>query len=166
MRDASLDAIREAIEPTRAARAWHGGATPLGALRGVRAAAAAWQPAPGRPSIWSLTLHLAYWKYAVRRRLDPSDHDRFPRHPANFPAVPPVANDAAWREDVALLRDAHVRLLRVIDAFPRDRLGRSAGGRRHFTHADLIAGIGMHDAYHTGQIQLLKRLWQARTTSR
>lgn len=161
MSDAAFEAIREALEPMRAARAWHGGATPLGALRGVRAPTAAWQPAPGRPSIWSLTLHIAYWKYAVRRRLDPADHDRFPRHPANFPAVPSVASEAAWRQDVQLLREEHARLLRVIDGFPRDRLGRDAGGRRHFSHADLIIGIGMHDAYHTGQIQLIKRLWQA-----
>ena len=27
----------------------------------------------------------------------------------------------------------------------------------------MVLGIAAHDAYHTGQIQLLKRLWEERT---
>ena len=160
-REPAFDAIREALDPRLAARAWHGGATPLGALRGVSAAMAAWQPAPGWPGIWALTLHVAYWKYAVRRRLAPAGEERFRRHPANFPAVPKDPTEAAWRADVRLLRDEHERLVRTIDAFPTARLGKRTGTRRPYTHADLVAGIAMHDAYHAGQIQLLKRLWDA-----
>lgn len=161
-RDPALEAIREALNPHRSPRAWHGGPTPLGALRGVTAEAAAWQPAPGRQSIWSLTLHIAYWKYAVRKRLSPEQSERFPRHPANFPEVPRDPTETAWRADVALLREEHERLARVVDAFPLERLARKAGARKRYTHADLIAGIAMHDAYHTGQIQLLKRLQESR----
>ena len=161
-RNPALDAIREALDPHRAPRAWHGGATPLGALRGVRADTAAWVPAPGRPSIWALTLHLAYWKYAVRRRLSAAGKERFRRHPANFPMVPPEPGAEAWRRDVELLRDEHVLLTRAVEAFPPARLGELSGARRRYTYADLIAGIAMHDAYHTGQIQLLKRLWETR----
>lgn len=161
-RDAAYDAIRESLDPSRAPRAWHGGATPMGALRGVPAAMAAWRPAPGRPSIWSLTLHIAYWKYAVRRRLLPAGQERFRRHPANFPDVPADASEAAWRSDVRLLSDEHVLLLRAVAAFPPAALGRKAGTRKLHTYADLIAGIALHDAYHAGQIQLIKRLWKAR----
>ncbi|HEU4828656.1 MAG TPA: DinB family protein [Gemmatimonadales bacterium] len=161
-RDPAFEAICEALNPRRSARAWHGGPTPLGALRGVAAETAAWQPAPGRPSIWALTLHIAYWKYAVRRRLSPEGSERFRRHPANFPDVPSETTAAAWRGDLMLLREEHERLARAVDSFPVDRLATKAGTRKRFTHADLIAGIAMHDAYHTGQIQLLKRLWQSR----
>ena len=161
-RDAAFDAIREALDPTRAARAWHGGATPMGALRGVRAAAAVWRPGPGRPSIWSLTLHVAYWKYAVRRRLSPPGQERFRRHPANFPAVPAAATEADWRSDIRLLGEEHALLMDAVAAFPADALGRKASPRKHYTFADLIEGIALHDAYHAGQIQLLKRLWTAR----
>jgi hypothetical protein len=161
-RDPALDAIREALDPRRGPRAWHGGPTPLGALRAVSARMAAWRPAPGRPGIWALTLHVAYWKYAVRRRLSPAGAERFRRHPANFPAVPEHPTEAAWRADVLLLREEHEGLVRTIDALPAGRFGRRAGTRKLYTHADLIAGIAMHDAYHAGQIQLLKRLWDAR----
>ena len=49
-----------------------GGATPLGCLRGVQPEQAVWKPAPDRHSIWELVLHIAYWKYAVRRNLEGS----------------------------------------------------------------------------------------------
>lgn len=140
--DPALDAIREALDPRRTPRAW--------------------QPAPARPGIWALTLHIAYWKYAVRRRLLPAGRERFRRHPANFPEVPPEASEAAWQADVRLLREEHERLMHTIDALPAAQLGRRVGTRKSYTHADLIAGIAMHDAYHAGQIQLLKRLWTVR----
>ena len=66
---AYLDLLVHAIQPA-AGQAWHGGPTPVGALRGVGAAEAWWRPAPRRKSIWMLTLHIAYWKYAIRRVLD------------------------------------------------------------------------------------------------
>ena len=37
-------------------------------LKGVAAEEAAWRPGPGRYNIWEVTLHAAYWKYAVRRK--------------------------------------------------------------------------------------------------
>jgi uncharacterized damage-inducible protein DinB len=42
------------------------------------------------------------------------------------------------------------------------RLGRRPRGSKRWTYGELLVGIAMHDAYHTGQIQLLKRLWMER----
>ena len=58
-------------------KAWHG-TTLLGSIRGVPAAAAAWRPAPRRHNIWELTVHTAYWKYAVRRLLAGEKRGSFP----------------------------------------------------------------------------------------
>lgn len=41
-------------------------------------------------------------------------------------------------------------------------LSRRPPTSRRWTYGELILGIAMHDAYHTGQIQLVKRLWQER----
>lgn len=153
--------IADTISPLRG-QAWHGGPTPGGALRGVSAAQARWIPAPGRHSIWALTLHVAYWKYAVRRRLLRADLPPFPRSPANFPAVPRPAGAKAWVRDRQLLAVEHQLLLETLQDFPGGLLHRSAGGRRRWTWGDLILGISMHDAYHAGQIQMLKRLWSSR----
>jgi hypothetical protein len=40
-------------------------------------------------------------------------------------------------------------------------LNRHVGTRKRWTYGDLILGITVHDAYHAGQIQLLKRLARA-----
>lgn len=141
-------------------RAWHGGPTPVGALRGVTAAAALSVPAPGRASIWQLTLHIAYWKYTVRRHLVPGPIPRFPRSPANFPAVPQPADEAAWRADRALLAEEHRALAAAMADF-RGRLGGIPPAGKRWTFGQMLVGVAMHDAYHTGQIQLLKRLWPA-----
>jgi len=64
--------------------------------------------------------------------------------------------------DVALLKAEHQRLLEAVRRV-RDRpLGRIPPEGRRWTYGELLLGIAAHDAYHTGQIQLLKRLWQER----
>jgi hypothetical protein len=130
-------------------RAWHG-PNLRGALRGVTARQAAWRPATGRHSIWELVLHTAYWKYAVRQRLQHGKRGSFPRAPSNFPKVPVPADDKAWRADLALLRDQHDALHQAIAA-----LGPVAWTPRNLR---LIQGIALHDVYHAGQVSLLKRL--------
>jgi uncharacterized damage-inducible protein DinB len=156
------DLLEWNLQPQIGRRSWHGGPTPLGALRGVTAEQARWAPTRKRKSIWQLTLHIAYWKYAVRRHLDDGGLPRFPRKPANWPAVAPAADTAAWAADVALLKAEHRQLLealRRVRQWPLDRVPQK--GRR-WTYGELLLGIAAHDAYHTGQIQLLKRLWQER----
>jgi hypothetical protein len=159
--NSTIRLVSRTINPPRG-QAWHGGPTPIGALRGVGAADARWRPKLGRHSIWELALHAAYWKYAVRRRLLGAEIPRFPRSPANWPAMPTPANSAAWAADRRLLADEHQLLLETIEDFPGALLGRSAGGRKRWSWGDLILGILVHDAYHAGQIQLLKRLRSGR----
>ena len=153
----TLDLIARTIEPPRG-RAWHGGPTPLGALRGVSAATARRTLGRTRKSIWGLALHIAYWKYAVRRRLEGGEAPRFPRSPANWPALPARPDESAWRRDRELLAEEHRRLLETIARFPAAKLGRRPPGGRKWTYAELIIGVLVHDAYHTGQIQQMKRM--------
>ncbi len=152
-----IDLIARTLEPPHG-RAWHGGPTPLGAVRGVTAAEARWVPAPKRHSIWALTLHIAYWKYAVRRHLEPVARGSFPRSPANWPALPSAPDESAWRADRALLALEHRLFLEALRKFDSAKLGRRPSRKRKFTYGELIIGVLAHDVYHTGQIQLLKRL--------
>ena len=157
----TIQLLARTYQPRRG-QAWHGGPTPLGALRGVTPAAARWRLARSRHTIWELALHAAYWKYAVRRRLLGADIPHFPRSPANWPAMPDPADARAWASDRELLAVEGQLLLETIEDFPARLLGRSAGGRKRWTWGDLIIGILMHDAYHAGQIQIMKRLWASR----
>lgn len=162
MASAMMELLRWNLHPGPGRRNWHGGPGPVTALRGVTAEQAAWRASPGRKSIWELALHIAYWKYAVRRHLSGAALPRFARHPANFPAAPAVPDAAAWARDVALLRSEHDQLVAAVDRLDEGRLFRSLPGGRRWTFGELVLGIAAHDAYHTGQIQLLKRLWQER----
>jgi uncharacterized damage-inducible protein DinB len=162
MAAAAITLLAEAIQPRSGRRAWHGGPTPVSALRGVTAEQAAWRPGPKRKSIWGLALHIAYWNYAVRRLLDGSARGEFPRAPSNWPAPPDRPDPRAWASDVALLRTEHGRLVEAALRVHPGRLGRRPPGSKEWTYGELLAGIAIHDAYHTGQIQLVKRLWLER----
>ncbi len=162
MDDSRLREILNLLDPPAGTRLWYGGARVAGCLRGVTPEQAAWQPAPGRHSIWALMLHVAYWKYAVRRNLAALPQGTFPRSPANWPAVPEPADARHWKADCALLRSEHMRLVQAVRALDPRRLDEAAPGSGNFRLVDLLFGIVSHDLYHVGQIQLLKRLYHAR----
>src|ERR1700682_5285728 len=94
-------------------KTWHGPNLKQ-SIRGVSAKQAAWRPAPGRHNIWELTLHAAYWKYTVRRKITGAKRGSFALQGSNFFARSEKgkANEAAWRQDKDLLDREH-RALRA-----------------------------------------------------
>ncbi len=162
MTDSRIDEILNLLQPKKGTRLWYGGATAAGSLRGVGCEEAAWKPAPERHSICALVLHLAYWKYAVRRILEDSPKGVFARQPSNWPAVPVDAGEKALKEDRGLLVEEQVKLLAVVRAFGPRRLDEIAPGSGRYRFIDLMFGVATHDLYHTGQIQLVRRLYRGR----
>lgn len=160
MTDRRLEEALRHLDPPAGFDPWHGGASVLGSLRGVPPAVAAWKPYPDRHSIWELALHIAYWNYAVWRRLTDADPGGFPRSPSDWPAVPDPPDADAWAGDRRLVREWHDRLVEAIRAFEAERLDEVAGesGKTRTTYADLVTGIVLHETYHAGQVQLMKRL--------
>jgi uncharacterized damage-inducible protein DinB len=130
-----------------------------GSLRGVRASQATWRPARGRHSIWDLVLHSAYWKYAVRRILTGEKRGAFPRKGSNWFSSPDSATEKEWKTLLGLLDEEHRKLADAAARLSRADVWKRRG--RH-TIATLLTGVASHDVYHTGQIQLLKRLWKDR----
>jgi DinB superfamily len=154
--DSRIELLLEVLDQAFDRKSWHG-TTLRGSLRGVTPEEAIWRPAPDRHNIWELTLHTAYWKYAVRRRLSGQEMGSFDRKPSNWPEVPEPADIRAWKRDVALLEHEHHQLREVVQTMsPRDLDTRSPKGV--WRYAEEIHGIAAHDLYHTGQIQLIKRL--------
>lgn len=157
MTDPRIHETLRHIHPPTGFKPWHGGASVLGSLRGVAPEVAAWKPYSDRHSIWELALHIAYWNYAVWRRLTNGDESGFPRSPSNWPAVPDEASEAAWKEDRRLVRTWHDRLVAALEELDAARLEEVAGNGTT-TYADLVTGVLLHDTYHAGQIQIMKRL--------
>ena len=170
-----MDAARQRLAPEIAEllrlidegyekRAWHG-PNLRGAVRGLTARQAAWRPGPGRHNIWEIVLHCAYWKYAVCRRILGAKRGSFPRKGSNWITQPHLQGDPTWRQDLALLADMHRQLRTAVAGLgPRD-LDAVPRGSRVSTRA-IVGGVAMHDVYHAGQIQLVKRLARSRESRR
>jgi hypothetical protein len=132
-------------------KTWHG-PNLRQSLKGVSASQAARRPAPGRHNIWELALHSAYWKYAVRRRIEGGKRGSFILKGSNFFTRPEEGKttEASWRADLALLEREHraleVAIRRVLKTPRAKKLLPS------------LYGVAFHDVYHAGQIRLLRRL--------
>jgi uncharacterized damage-inducible protein DinB len=133
---------------------WHGPSL-VALVADVTADEAAHRPVPGAHSILEIVLHVAAWAEEVGARLaggGPGD-----------PAAGDWPLPCPWDEAHARLAAAHAGLLRRLAAFPEERLGTRFGGERvpalgtGVTYAEMAIGVAEHNAYHGGQIALLKR---------
>ena len=136
-----------------------------GSLRGVSASQAAWRPRPGRHNIWELVLHAAYWKYVVWRMITGERPGMFPEKGSNWFLRPVSPTERSWRSDLALLDEIHRRLRKAVRGLSAASLSSKPRGSKRRTDT-LVYGVASHDVYHTGQIQILKRLWKDRKKSR
>jgi uncharacterized damage-inducible protein DinB len=133
--------------------AWHGPAV-LELLQDVEASAAGAKALPKVHSIWELLLHIAAWDAAALRRLDGEKCQ--PEGMANFPLVPKLASEAAWRKAIAHAKRTHGLLVKTVAGLPESRLRDRVPGKRYdFYH--MLHGIAQHELYHAGQIAILKK---------
>ena len=145
------DLVLALFEEGYCRKTWHG-PNLRQSLKGVSASQAAWRPAPGRHNIWELALHAAYWKYAVRRRIEGGKRGSFILKGSNFFARPErgKATEAAWHADLALLESEHLAL--------RETIRRVLRTPRAKKILPTLYGVAFHDIYHAGQIRLLRRM--------
>jgi hypothetical protein len=126
--------------------AWHG-PNLMSSISRLDPRTASRQVIKGRKTIWEQVLHAAYWKQRVLNQLVGTQ--RFPRSPSNWPGVPEPATADAWRADVALLVEIQGKLRAAVASLRDDQLTPKL--------LKFIRGAALHDIYHTGQINLLKR---------
>ena len=160
MASSEIALILKMIDQAFDHKSWHG--TNLrGSIKGINAQQAAWRPSTDRHSIWEITVHAAYWKYVVRRRLLSEARGSFPIKGSNWFERPTGRRpeEAAWKTDVALLNEMHTGMRAAIAGLEPKQLNSTPSGSK-VSNLALISGIAAHDLYHAGQIQLLKRLRQ------
>ena len=140
--------------------AWHG--TNLrGSLKGLKLTELLHRTQPKRHNIWEITLHCAYWKYVVLRKVIGGKRGDFPRKPSDFPNHPDKPTLALWKNDVQLLEDYHIKLRETIASFPPTKLY-TCPPKSKVQFIETFYGIASHDLYHAGQIQLIKRTLRSR----
>ena len=145
------DLVLTLLDEGYSRKTWHG-PNLRQSLKGVSASQAAWRPAPGRHNIWELALHSAYWKYAVRRRIEGGKRGSFILQGSNFFTRPETgkASEAAWHADLALLEGEHTALEAAIR-----RVLKTPRAKKLLPS---LYGVAFHDIYHAGQIRLLRQL--------
>lgn len=164
MEKSQVELLIESLDEGFHGPAWHGPSL-RAALRGLTAGAAAARPTKERHNLWELAVHCAYWKYAVRRRLLGKKEHTFAYVGHNFFSRPEKKNgrpsEAEWKRDLDLLSRMHDELCDTVSHLDDAELDRPSRGS-HQTPRFMIEGIAMHDVYHAGQIQLLRKLTRAK----
>jgi len=132
-------------------KTWHGPNLKQ-SLKGVTAKQASWRPGRGRHNIWEITLHAAYWKYAVRRKIEGGKRGSFQLDGSNFFERPIKGRltETEWRKDRDLLEQEHLALRKAMAGADPSKISTK------LLHA--LYGIAFHDVYHAGQIRMLRRL--------
>jgi hypothetical protein len=137
--------------------AWHGPAIQE-TLNGVSVSGAVARPIPGAHTIWEIVQHMTAWANEVGRRLE--EDARPLTGEADWPVVE-ATTETEWEDARTRLSDAHRRLRVAIREFPPARLQDQVSGADNGGPADsfyvMLHGLAQHDAYHTGQISLLKK---------
>jgi uncharacterized damage-inducible protein DinB len=139
---------------------WHGSSR-AAILADVTLHEAVHHPDGGAHSIWEIVLHMRAWTGEVARRVRGGN----PGEPAegDWPPVGPTS-EAAWRAAVEGLSAAHAEVAAAIGGLREGQLDERVGGARDaplgtgVTYREMLHGLAQHDAYHTGQIALLKKL--------
>jgi uncharacterized damage-inducible protein DinB len=140
---------------------WHGPST-LSLLEELTAQEAAARPIPEGHSIWEIVLHMISWQNEVRRRLagnPPAEPEE-----GDWPKVGKVS-ETRWRQDLERLGASLTDLLDMLDSLQEKDLDRIGGGLSDrdpalgtgVTLRAMVNGLVQHNAYHSGQIALLRK---------
>lgn len=113
-------------------------------IEGLTAKQAAWQPAPGRHSIWQIVLHMIFWRdswlhrVATGEKPTPESIERL-----NFPPIPEITEEA-WETTRRRFTETQARA--------------AQGMRNMSADADPLMYFLPHDCYHFGQINYLRAM--------
>lgn len=121
-------------------------------LHGVDAEKAAKTISKDGNSTWMLVSHLVYWRTTVVNRLTGSDNPP----PFKDFSLPAELNEATWRQTLHDFEAAYHLLRNAIHHFNEENLHKPSP-RKEQTYYDLIMGCLQHDAYHMGQMVVLKK---------
>jgi uncharacterized damage-inducible protein DinB len=144
------DQLRRILE----GEAWHGPSL-LELLADVTPAQAASRPVPGVHSIWELVLHLTSDYTLVLRRLAGDGRGLLPDE--GWPPCPAPTKEN-WQAALEQLKQLSRQLRQAVRDFPTDRLDDLLFPESPWTAYMQFLGVAQHNAYHAGQIALLKRV--------
>lgn len=105
-------------------------------------------------TIWQLVSHISYWRELVMERI--TSKKRSPEDPQNGFSLPPVVDKKNWQLTIARFNEVYSRLLHTIRNLDNHQLPEIIPGKGSLYYN--ISGCLQHDAFHLGQIVMLKQL--------
>jgi uncharacterized damage-inducible protein DinB len=121
-------------------------------LHGVDAAMATGTIGAKGNSIWQLTTHIIYWRTTVVNRLTGSNNPP----PFKDFLLPEELSEANWKQTLHDFEAAYHALRTAVSKIKEEQLDKPSP-KEGQTFYELIMGCLQHDAYHLGQIMLLKK---------
>jgi len=132
--------------------AWHGPSL-REILDGVTMEKAMQRPIPAAHNIWEIVLHITSWANIARRRITGGQAEPFENE--DWPHTGPFSEEN-WSKARDGLFESHERLIEVVAGLSAADVAKNVPqGKR--TIANMLHGLAQHDAYHGGQISLLKK---------
>jgi uncharacterized damage-inducible protein DinB len=142
------------------AEPWHGPST-KSLLKGITASQAASHVIPQFHSIWEIVLHMDAWQREVFRRLDSSFIPEIPEE-GDWRTVLEV-NEDAWQLAISDLDSSLHELVSTLNSMSKTAdenkvlESRGTASGPVITLAATLSGLIQHNAYHSGQIAILRK---------
>ena len=105
-------------------------------------------------SFWQLVAHVTYWRTLVVNRLTGTNNPP----PFQDFLLPNNCNEESWRQALHDFESAYHLLRNAIHHFNEENLYKPSP-KKEQTFYELMLGCLQHDAYHLGQMMLLKKAW-------
>jgi len=127
-------------------------------LVGVMAEEAAWKPDGADNSIWEIVSHLNYYNYAYVERFKGVDfqYDADDNNATFSAAESP--DEKAWAAEVARLDAIMGEFRELIASADESKFEETVSAENPTKWKALISNINTHNAYHGGQILLLRKM--------
>ena len=145
----AADEIRRALSGP----AWHGSSLHE-LIAAISAEEALQRPIPTAHNIWELVLHITSWSNIALRRITGGQVE--PYEDEDWP-FPNEMTAGRWDADRQSLTQSHDRLIEAVAAMSDDDMLAKAPQSSNSV-AVMLHGVAQHDAYHGGQIALLRKI--------
>lgn len=113
---------------------------------------AEWKPYEERNSIWKIVKHTIFWKHSILSYKDGKPLSAKERQEGDWKDIPQNTSEELWRQEIKLLEETHLKMKEMIGKTGSE-LFNPENDDSNYIRENLN-----HDAYHAGQIGLLRIL--------
>lgn len=127
------------------------------AVEGLNVEQAAWKPEDSVNCIWESLSHITYYNNAYFQRFKGIDY-QYDVSSNNETFSVGENEESEWQADVARFDAVMSEWRDLLERTDESKFGQPISTEIKSTWADLIATVNAHNAYHGGQILLLRKL--------